>query len=170
MPVEIERKFLVQNSEWREFVIARSKISQGYLLSVPGKSVRIRLKDERAFLTAKLGTHALSRNEIEFEIPTEAASELLELACDDEVIRKERHVVPADDGLKWEIDVFSGNLEGLILAEIELPQVDHEFPVPTWLGMEVTNDRAFLNENLRCLDRTDLENLLRKTGTAAQEF
>ena len=144
MAKEIERKFLVREN-WRpqgEGV----KIAQGYLSTVPERTVRVRLKDDRGFLTIKGRNEGISRLEFEYEIPAADAEELLQLA-EQPVLEKTRYLEKHGDFL-WEIDVFAGVNDGLVVAEIELPTEDTVFSPPCWLGEEVSGDVRYYNANL----------------------
>ena len=145
--VEIERKFLVSGNFMRD-VYAERHIVQGYLCSAKGRTVRVRIRDEAGFLTIKGPTDAkgMSRNEFEYPIPLEDAEKLLEL-CEPGAIDKIRYLARIGKHT-WEIDVFHGANEGLILAEVELESEEEEFERPTWLGREVTGDRRFYNSSL----------------------
>ena len=147
MGIEIERKFLVSGEAWREGVTQSGAIRQNYLMRSPGLSVRVRSKGDRAWLTVKAGTDALARAEFEYEVRVADAEAMLAL-CTGPEIAKIRHLVPASNGLVWEVDEFTGDLAGLILAEIELPAADAAFDRPAWLGEEKTGDPAYLNANL----------------------
>jgi adenylate cyclase len=142
---EIERKFLVNNPtviEGCQF----DQIKQTYLFNEPNKSLRVRIKNEMAFLTIKGNQIGFTRDEFEYKIPKEQALEIIE-CFDLKVISKKRYYLNFENFL-WEIDVFEGKLNGLILAEIELPSEMAEFNVPTWLGKEVTSDPSYLNAEL----------------------
>jgi len=144
--LEIERKYLLESMEWKhEFIQSVTKIKQAYLFEDHGKSVRIRIRAEKAFLTIKMG-QGITRNEFEYSIPVSDAEEMIEkaaLLC----LEKDRYVVHYK-GNEWEIDVFKGKYEGLVLAEIELADENDEIEFPSWIGQEVTNDPAYLNVNL----------------------
>jgi adenylate cyclase len=148
MAQEIERKFLVKG-DFKPFVTKQTRITQGYLSSVPERTVRVRIKGDKGFLTIKgIGNESgASRYEWEMEIPTEEAKDLLKL-CEPGVIDKTRFIVPANDGLKFEVDEFYGDNEGLTVAEIELPSEDFKFEKPEWLGEEVTGDVRYFNSML----------------------
>jgi len=148
MGQEIERKFLVKG-DFKPSVTKETKIVQGYLSSVPERTVRIRIKGEKGFLTIKgIGSASgASRYEWEKEISTEEAAELL-LICEPGVIDKTRFIVPEITGLKFEVDEFYGENDGLTVAEIELPSEDHPFEKPEWLGEEVTGDARYYNSML----------------------
>ncbi len=148
MAQEIERKFLVK-ADFRSWVIKETRITQGYLSSVPERTVRARIKGDKGFLTIKgIGSESgASRFEWEREVSLEEASSLLEI-CEPGVIDKTRFIVPEESGLKFEVDEFYGDNEGLTVAEIELPSEDHPFTKPDWLGEEVTGDVRYYNSML----------------------
>jgi len=148
MGQEIERKFLVKG-DFRSMVSRETRITQGYLSSVPERTVRVRIKGDKGFLTIKgIGSASgASRFEWEREISVEEASSLLEI-CEPGVIDKTRFIVPEESGLKFEVDEFYGDNDGLIIAEIELPAEDHPFNEPEWLGEEVTGDVRYYNSML----------------------
>jgi adenylate cyclase len=147
MALEIERKFLVKG-EFRHLAIKKTDISQGYLSVDPGRTVRVRITDDRAVLSVKApltGTD-ISRHEWEYEIPADEAGELMN-ACLPEVVRKTRYIVP-ELGHLFEVDVFHGKNEGLIIAELELTSEDQDFARPAWLGEEVTGLAQYYSSNL----------------------
>lgn len=148
MAQEIERKFLVKG-DFKPFVTKETRITQGYLSSVPERTVRVRIKGDKGFITIKgIGNESgASRYEWEKEIPVEEVKELLKL-CEPGIIDKTRYIVPANDGLKFEVDEFYGDNEGLTVAEIELPSEDFKFKKPEWLGEEVTGDVKYFNSML----------------------
>jgi adenylate cyclase len=148
MGQEIERKFLVKG-DFMSQVTKQTRITQGYLSSVPERTVRARIKGDKGFLTIKGigGTSGASRFEWETEISVEEASSLLEI-CEPGVIEKTRYIVPEVSGLKFEVDEFYGDNEGLTVAEIELPSEDHPFAKPEWLGDEVTGNVSYYNSTL----------------------
>jgi adenylate cyclase len=152
---EIERKFLVAGNAWRRAVVDVAQITQGYLTTSPSPSVRIRTKDEEAWITVKFGTDPLDRAEFEYLIPLEDAKKMLNEFCVLPLIQKCRHYVPTDEGLVWEIDEFLNELQGLVLAEIELPSADAPAQTADWLGAEVTGNPAYLNTNLHKLELND---------------
>ena len=147
MGQEIERKFLVKGS-FKDFSRGEFRIKQGYLSSAKGRTVRVRIKGERAYLTIKgeANDSGLSRYEWEKEIPVAEAEELLAL-CEPGLIDKTRYLVPAGK-FTFEVDEFFGDNEGLIIAEIELKSESDQFPKPEWLGEEVTGDRKYFNSML----------------------
>ena len=147
MANEIERKFLV-NDEFRHFSTAETRIVQGYLSSVPKRTVRIRIKGDKGFITIKgIGNESgATRYEWEREIPVSDAKELLSL-CEPGVIDKTRFFVKHGEHT-FEVDEFYGENEGLTVAEIELDSEDEEFDRPLWLGAEVTGDKKYYNSML----------------------
>jgi CYTH domain-containing protein len=143
---EIERKFLVAG-DFRGEVSGASRIIQGFLSSAPGRTVRVRLRDDKGYLTVKGPAQGLTRFEWEKEIPAAEAEQLLQL-CEPGAIDKTRYLVPAADGHVWEVDEFHGDNAGLVVAEIELGSEDEPFDRPAWLGAEVTGDRRYYNSSL----------------------
>lgn len=146
MAQEIERTYLVRGDGWRRDADDGTDIVQGYLSIDPERIVRIRIADDRATLTIKGSSDGPRRAEYEYPVPLPEARELLEL-CLEPVIRKRRHRLPGPDGT-WEIDVFSGENAGLVVAEIELDEIDRHPERPTWLGEDVTGDPRFANASL----------------------
>ena len=146
--IEIERKFLVLSDDFKQQSNRSRQIVQGYLNSNPKRSVRIRIQDNLAFLTVKgIGNESgMSRFEWEKPISVVDATHLLAL-CEEGVIEKIRYEIPLD-GHVFEVDEFSGDNDGLIIAEIELKSEDEMFQKPDWLGKEVTNDRRYYNSEL----------------------
>lgn len=147
MGVEIERKFLVDHQKWNEFEKPEGKLyQQGYLVNAKHKTVRIRTAGDQAFITIKGATQGFTRKEFEYEIPPEDAKELLQI-FDLKGTSKTRYRVPVG-GKIWEIDVFSGENEGLIVAEIELKSEIETFEKPDFLLQEVTDDARYYNSNM----------------------
>ena len=146
--VEIERKFLVNSNAFKTEAFTQNRISQGYLSSVPGRTVRVRIKGNKGFLTIKgvSNESGLSRFEWEKEIPVDEATALLKL-CEQGVIEKTRFEVKMGNHI-IEIDEFYGDNEGLIMAEIELQSETETFEKPNWLGAEVTQDFRYYNSYL----------------------
>jgi adenylate cyclase len=147
MGIEIEHKFLLANDDWRQSVQKSVRYKQGYLCSHPTSSIRIRIADNQAWLNIKSATIGTQRLEFEYGIPLADAEEIIATLCDKPLIEKTRHFVPNDD-LTWEIDEFEGDNQGLVVAEIELSKAGQSFPKPAWLGMEVTHDLRYYNNNL----------------------
>ena len=146
--IEIERKFLVCSEAFKKIAITKHTIAQGYLNSNPERTVRVRIKGEKGFLTVKgKGNNSgMSRFEWEKEISLQDAQQLLSL-CESGVIEKTRFEVPIGNHL-FEVDVFSGENKGLVIAEIELQAETENFEKPKWLGKEVTNDQRYYNAYL----------------------
>lgn len=144
MPTEIERKFLVIADDWRQ--ASGTRICQGYLSRDKNRTVRVRISGEHAFLTIKGANQGASRLEFDYAIPVADAEQLLSL-CEGPVIKKTRHIV-LYEGFTWEVDEFLGDNAGLVVAEIELESENQAFPLPAWIGLEVTNDPRYYNSNL----------------------
>ena len=144
MALEIERKFLV-TGEYKHLAVKAYSIAQGYLSTVPERTVRIRIKGDKGYITIKGKSNdaGLSRYEWEKEIETKEARELLKL-CENGVIDKTRYEVLVE-GKVFEVDEFHGENEGLVLAEIELSDENEHFTKPCWLGAEVTGDKRYYN-------------------------
>jgi CYTH domain-containing protein len=147
MPKEIERKFLVRG-EFRHLAIREIEITQGYLSIDNVRVIRLRLCDERAFLTIKAPAEntMFTRNEWEYEIPISEAGEMMNL-CLPGRIHKTRYIVPFS-GHRFEVDLFHGRHEGLIIAELELTDEADVFDKPDWLGEEVTGRPEYYNSSL----------------------
>ncbi|MFC5456992.1 CYTH domain-containing protein [Prosthecobacter fluviatilis] len=145
MATEIERKFLLKPGLWQPTGPGR-RMAQGYLSRDPDRTVRVRVVGDDAFMTVKSRRRGISRTEIEFAIPLEHARDLL-LLCHQPLIDKTRYEV-LHDGMLWEVDVFHGANDGLIVAEIELPSEDTAFALPEWIGEEVSHDMRYTNSNL----------------------
>ena len=146
---EIERKFLVKDDGYKQMAIRHYEIRQGYLSREHGRTIRIRIRDNEAFITIKglSDNNGLSRFEWEKAIDVEEAKALLQLALPGE-IEKTRWIVPADNNLVWEVDEFHGRLNGMIIAEIELENEEQRFSKPAFIGDEVTGDTRYYNSNL----------------------
>ncbi len=173
MKKEIERKFLVTGDDFKLASVSCVHIVQGYICRESGRTVRVRLEGEKGLLTIKgrSSEDGTNRNEWEYEIPVADAKAMLSL-CTGKLIMKDRYVVPVghigsavrsaspifDDGLIWEVDVFHGAHEGLVLAEIELrgitlgdefgTEIWERMSLPSWIGEEVTGDRRYYNSVL----------------------
>lgn len=142
MPIEIERKFLVESDEWRRVASPGQRFCQGHIAKVGQASVRVRRASDKAYLTVKGVRSGIARSEFEYEIPVEHAEEMLQTLCAKPLLEKTRYCVP-HDGLTWEIDVFSGPADGLVVAEIELSSADQLVSLPEWIGAEVTDDPRY---------------------------
>ncbi|ARV06235.1 adenylate cyclase [Polaribacter sp. SA4-10] len=145
---EIERKFLIKNNAFKKESIKAMRITQGYLSSVPERTVRIRIRDNQAFITVKGISNKLgaSRFEWEKEIPLEDAKELLKI-CEPGIIDKTRFNVQLGNH-RFEVDEFYGENKGLVIAELELTSEDESFEKPDWLGKEVTGEVKYYNSML----------------------
>lgn len=147
MSFEIERKFLVRGNGWQKLATEQTRIRQGYLASDEKVSIRVRIKDDRAAtLTIKSRPAALRRLELEYAIPILEAEALMQLR-EGSVIEKVRHHVPCGE-LLWEVDVFSGENEGLVIAEVELDHEHQHIELPDWIGSEVTGQPQYYNSSL----------------------
>jgi len=148
MAIEIERKFLVTGN-FKKHAIKSYYIAQGFLSIIPERTVRIRIRDDKAFITVKgIGNKSgLSRFEWEKEIPVNEAENLL-LLCEPTVINKKRYIIPTSGNLFFEVDEFFDENKGLIIAEIELPFENTVFEKPYWLGKEVTGIIKYYNAML----------------------
>lgn len=146
---EIERKFLVKSDAFKAEATEEQEILQGYLCKEPGKTIRIRIRGDKAFLTIKSSMlrEGLAKFEWEREIEVSDAKEMMQL-CLPGAISKTRYIVPIQAERKWEIDVFHGRLDGLVLAEIELGDEHEPFERPDWLGEEVTGQPQYYNANM----------------------
>lgn len=147
MQTEIERKFLVRSNEWLDQVTSRLVIRQAYLSSSDKSSIRVRIKDDQAAtLCIKSRPATLRRMELELPIAIEEAKALFQLRHGF-VINKIRHIVPWRD-LKWEIDIFTDENAGLVVAEIELNHEHRLIELPNWIGQEITGQRRYYNGQL----------------------
>ncbi len=144
MATEIERKFLILNQDWQEYTKSELHIVQGYLATNEFSSTRIRIQNDKANINIKSATLGITRTEFEYSIPVDDARLMLDDLCIKPVIEKTRFTVEHMDHT-WEIDVFSGDNEGLIVAEIELSSPDEAFEKPSWIGEEVSNDARYYN-------------------------
>ena len=145
MPLEIERKFLVDTRKWNP-TDEGTRLVQAYLSIDPNPTVRIRIAGEKAFVTIKGRSETISRPEFEYEIPVKEAQEMMMLAISNPV-EKIRYEIMHENFL-WEVDVFSGKNEGLVIAELELKSENQTFPRPDWLLTEVSGDRRYYNSYL----------------------
>ena len=146
--IEIERKYLVNSLDFKNEYFKKSEIAQGYISSHPERTVRIRIKAEKGFLTIKGSgnENGTTRLEWEKEIPVDEAKELLKL-CEKGIIEKTRYEVKSGNHIV-EVDVFYGENDGLIIAEIELENENETIIKPNWLGEEVTKDERYYNAYL----------------------
>ncbi len=143
MGKEIERKYVVDQAAWKP-QDAGTHFKQGYLNSQKERVVRVRIEGDRAKLTIKGPSVGVTRSEFEYPVPVEDAAILLDNLCEQPLIDKHRHK-ETHGGKTWEIDVFHGDNEGLVVAEIELDDPDADVVLPSWVGREVTDDPAYTN-------------------------
>ena len=147
MGIEIERKFLVNHDQWEQLEKPSGEFyRQGYLLTDPQKTIRVRQTSDKGFLTIKGISVGATRAEYEYEIPFEEAKDLLDQFAVAE-LSKVRFKIAIENHI-WEVDVFSGKNQGLIVAEIELESEGEEFVLPTWIDREVTGEEKYYNSNL----------------------
>jgi adenylate cyclase len=145
MALEIERKFLVNGEAYKNIATDCVEISQFYLSVDPRRTVRVRVKGDRGYITVKGINHGCVRNEWEYEIPVEEARQMMQLC--EAGLSKRRWIVPYK-GLVWEVDEFTGRHEGLVVAEVELPSADTKIEIPSFVGREVTGEAAYYNSTL----------------------
>ena len=146
MGVEIEKKFLVRDDSFKRMAECCCRIRQGYLCREPERTVRIRIRDGKGFLTVKGKNQGAARLEFEYEIPVSDAEEMLKL-CAGKILDKTRYIVNYK-GYTWEIDEFYNLDKPLTVAEIELPSVNAEFEIPLFIGEDVTGDPRYYNSML----------------------
>jgi len=146
--LEIERKFLVKQNAYKQGARSKTRIAQGFLNTHPERTVRVRIKGDSGYLTVKgLGNKSgTTRFEWEIEIPVKEATDLMDL-CEPIILEKTRYEVPMGKHI-FEVDEFSGENHGLVVAEIELEHEDEPFKRPDWLGEEVTGDSKYYNSQL----------------------
>lgn len=144
MATEIERKFLILNQDWQEYTSIELHIVQAYLATNEFSSTRIRIQGDKANINIKSATLGIERTEFEYPIPVDDAQLMIDDLCIKPVISKIRYIVNHMQHT-WEIDVFSGDNEGLIVAEIELSSPDEIFEKPSWLGEEVSHEKRYYN-------------------------
>jgi len=149
MAQEIERKYLVLDDSFKREAFSKSHIQQGYICSERGRTVRIRIRDTRAYITIKGPSlnGGLSRYEFEQEIPFDDAQQLMQL-CEPGIIDKTRWLVKSDRHT-FEVDEFHGDNDGLVMAEVELENEQDTPKIPHFIGKEVTGDRRYYNSQLR---------------------
>lgn len=151
MAIEIERKFLLLNDDWRKRVSHACKIRQGYFFLEGKSSIRIRCVTKgdagSATINVKQAVVGPQRLEFEYEIPCDEALQMLDTLCEDPLIEKTRHEIHCDD-LVWEVDEFAGGNDGLVVAEVELQDAGQTLPLPGWVGREVTDERRYYNMSL----------------------
>jgi CYTH domain-containing protein len=157
MALEIERKFLIANAGWKNSVARRVRIRDGLIANNNGHKARVRIADDVATIALKSRRRGLVRDEFEYAIPLSDADQMLRTMCDGNVLDKVRHFILHTSNT-WHVDVYEGLLEGVVLAEIELTDVDQAFTLPDWIGAEVTGDPRYRKINMVAarLDQTTL--------------
>lgn len=144
MAIEIERKYLVISDDWRKGAEQGTLFRQGYLVGSENSSVRVRIEGDKANLNIKSATLGIRRSEYEYAIPLDDAEEMLKNLCHKPLIEKLRYLVH-HAGHTWEVDLFSGDNEGLIVAEVELKDENEAIELPCWVGQEVSNEARYYN-------------------------
>ena len=156
---EIEYKFLINKEKWAEVEKPNPQlIVQGFITKSKEKTVRIRIKNEKAFLTIKGPTKGITRTEYEYEIPVNDAEALLKEFTDQQ-IRKKRYEIKVDHHL-WEVDVFEGHLKGLVIAELEVQSETELFAIPSWAARNVSLDSRYYNAVLIDMNKEEVDELL----------
>ncbi|MBL7003511.1 MAG: CYTH domain-containing protein [Gammaproteobacteria bacterium] len=147
MSIEIERKFLLKNDDWKHEKKTQRFYQQAYFCNTLKVSVRVRISDDEAWVSFKSSTKNISRYEFEYNVPLADAQHMIEEFAQGSVISKIRYFVPIGQHI-YEIDVFEGDNAGLVVAEVELSDEQEEFIKPNWLGKEVSDDVRYFNNNL----------------------
>ncbi|WP_315765813.1 MULTISPECIES: CYTH domain-containing protein [unclassified Bradyrhizobium] len=146
MPVEIERKFLVKNDTWRDQATHSERLRDGLVAREHDLKVRIRCYGDRTTLCVKGGRQGISREEFEYEIPREHAAAIF-AHCGGRILEKTRYYVPGQSGI-WQVDVYQDVLDGVVIAEIELPSESATVDLPDWVGEEITGNPRYSKSNL----------------------
>jgi len=148
-PIEIERKFLVSNDEWRQLAVRSVNLRDGLIAAYKDRKVRVRIAGDHIATVAIKGPRTgIAQAEFEYEIPIADAERMLSTICRDDTLDKERFFVE-DAGGTWHVDVYSGIIQGVVIAEIELKHESQELSLPRWVGKEVTGDPFFKKINMR---------------------
>jgi len=147
MGIEIERKFLLKDDSWRQQADAGTRYRQGYLIGAKQASVRVRIEGDKAYLNIKSMTLGVTRQEYQYPLPLNEAQELLDSLCEKPLVEKTRYKIQ-HAGHEWEIDVFTGENAGLVVAEVELQTEQESLSLPSWVGVEVSADPRYYNVNL----------------------
>ena len=146
MALEIEHKYLVKNDSYKSLATSSLRISQGYLCRKPESTVRVRIKDNKGYITVKGKNSGSVRKEFEYPIPFYDAMEMLAM-CEPPILEKTRYIVPFG-AHTWEVDEFGGTRSGLTTAEIELSSENERYDIPDFVGEDVTGNPAYYNSNL----------------------
>jgi CYTH domain-containing protein len=147
MAQEIERKFLPAHDGWKSSVVKSARIRDGLVAIFNGRKARVRVIEDHATIALKGAQRGVKRSEFEYAIPLSDAEEILRTMCDDRILEKVRNYVPYA-GLTWEIDVYDGILEGVVIAEVEFDREDRVLELPDWVGREITGDLRYSKFNL----------------------
>lgn len=147
MAYEIEHRYIVTNDSYREMATGKVAVRQGYLNRNPDRTVRVRILGTKGFLTIKGRNEGAKRLEFEYEIPLKDAQEILSLA-EPGIVEKTRYIVPYE-GLVWEVDEFHGAQQGVVIAEVEIPDDGIKYKKPPFIGLDITGDPAYYNSNLK---------------------
>ena len=147
-PIEIERKFMVANDEWRRSAVRSVSIRDGLIAVYKDRKVRVRIAGDVATVAIKGPRIGIVRAEFEYEIPIVDAERMLSTMCQDDTLEKQRFFVE-DAGATWQVDVYGSILQGVVIAEIELKQESQELILPRWIGKEVTGDSFYKKINMR---------------------
>ena len=147
-PVEIERKFLVANDAWKRSAVRSVSIRDGLIAVYKDRKVRVRISGDIATIAIKGPRTSIVRPEFEYEIPIADAERMLSTLCQDDTLEKQRFFVE-EAGATWQVDVYGGILQGVLIAEIELKQESQELILPRWIGKEVTGDSFYKKVNMR---------------------
>jgi adenylate cyclase len=147
--VEIERKFLVISDEWRQLAVRSVRLRDGLIAAYKDRKVRVRIAGDGVATVAIKGSRiGIAQAEFEYEIPIADAERMLSTMCQDDTLEKERFFVE-DGGAIWHVDVYSGILQGVVIAEVELKHESQELILPPWIGKEVTGDSFYRKINMR---------------------
>ena len=147
MAKEVERKFTVKSDQWKVAASHHCRYTQGYLAGNERSSVRIRIAGDKANINIKSATLGIERLEYEYDVKLDDAREMLDLLCEKPIIDKTRYFVPFG-GKTWEVDLFHGDNDGLVVAEIELEHSDETFELPEWADQDVSHDPRYYNVSL----------------------
>ena len=165
-PVEIERKFLVANDEWKLSAVRSVGIRDGLIASSEGRKVRVRISGDIATIAIKGPRTGIVRPEFEYEIEIADAERMLSTICGGNTLEKQRFFVE-DRGATWHVDVYGGILQGVVIAEIELTQETQKLILPPWIGKEVTGDPFYKKINMRDRALTHHQERLRRPDSLA---
>ncbi len=146
MAIEIERKYLVKSDDWKSLA-TKKYYQQGYLLISKSLTIRVRIIEDKSYITIKGASKGISRSEYEYEIPIKEAEDIIQSLCEKPLIEKYRTKINIDDVI-WEVDEFLGENEGLVIAEVELKNEGQKINLPAWIGDEVSGNPKYSNSYL----------------------